>query len=279
MNFEETIAHYKSLDKTKVTQFDLAALEQKIWLLIPNRIGDKRSWFTKTFGDIPNNYEIRSTLFGYNEVALPLWDRINKGMSLYKAIDLIRKAKSNAAKEGRLTSVEDVQLVCSEYDEENKPKIKPDKKKPSQHSDVAPALGKQLKIDISILVGEYVKSFSNIEEYELKEFKNELTEWINDGIDSLNIKIGRKNRAAKIENLHLRIGRTSFVNALDILALRHSEFVFGKPINLNKVKKAKFARVKQLHPDSNGGSEKTRPELDNVINAYLILEQYSEQIQ
>jgi len=212
MNIEELIVYYKEY-KTKLSQFQLAQLEEQIWSSQKN-VGWRRKWFADNFGGIQNDYEIRASIFSYGTVAKPIWERIEKGLSLYVAVQLMRDAKKKAIQEQKFLSMEVVQNIINEYDIARTTKPRGINRKAAVETST---IAKQLKIDIQTIAEKYMDSFPNIDEYELKQLKNELIESINSSIDLINRKIYRKNSSSKINNLHMKIGRTNFIQALDIL--------------------------------------------------------------
>lgn len=71
-----------------------------------------------------------------------------------------------------------------------------------------------------------------------------------------------------------RIGRQSFAQACEVLAF---DWRFGKPIDLTMVKKRKYARIRELHPDQNGGDRSHEAELQAVLWAVEVFEAYHHQ--
>jgi hypothetical protein len=273
MNINELVEYYKNT-KSQLNQYKLAQLERQIWAGHETKNYEQRKWFADNFGGVQNEYEMRASLFSYGETGSPLWERMERGLSLYTAIKLMREAKKRAISQQIFLSKEVVQGVIADYDSKVLPKKLP-KRLPI---DSSTASARQLKSEVQNIVDKYISSFSNIDQYEAKQYYNELIELIDDAVSTINKKIWRRDNVSKINNLHIKIGRTNFIHALDVLGLKTTQFIFGKQIDLKKVKKAKVERLRYLHPDSNNGSRETETEFNNVNNAYSILEQYSEQI-
>jgi hypothetical protein len=277
-----------SQTKLTLSEKQKAELEREIWFQYSTAKGrgfsketPRRSWFQSHFGGTKKEYQDRSVLMNAGPWVEPIWQRIESGLPVSTALNLIKISKNKAASSG--SSNEDaLKKALEEYDsikytcrnaagkefKRNAP-YKENCDKPGSIGDSS-----EFFRQIRTLTEEFLNvRLVGIDPYLAEQAKTEFVEWIKQGYEDLRKRIMRHRRDAKQEVM-AKIGRTRFVQSCEVLGIRAT---FGKPIDLNKAKKAKFNRVKNLHPDKNDGSHALQEEYQAVIKAYNLLEDYARQ--
>lgn len=293
---ETLIEEYKRT-KSNLNERQKAELENEIWFVYGTIQGTKkreerRAWFVSKFEGTQAEYDHRQSLINAGKEIDPIWRRLNKGMARHTAIRLFREARQrfhsvsfseNPPKD--LSLLSSIDEVLKEYD---KIEFERRTKDGKIHRASKPYSGKPAKNDkdpinnaqkffqhVRVLTDEFLKErLKTVDPYFAKELSEEYVDWIREGYNDLRKKVLKHRADAKKERVS-KIGRIRFQNACEILAIRG---IFGKPIDLMGAKKSKMQRVKQLHPDKNDGSRETEREFQSVVEAYDLLEAYSEQL-
>ena len=285
---DQLIEQYKQT-KTTLTEKQKSELEREIWFQYSLGKGrgftkdiGQREWFRNKFGGTAKEYQDRASLINAGSWVEPLWQKLDSGLAISTAINLMRKARNFAAASGfsyenglkkALEEYESLRLICHNSSGKEFRKSAPFSKSKSKTGPVDNS-GEFFR-QVKILTEELLNvKLMGVDSYLAEQTKTEFLDWIKEGYENLKKSIYKQRNDMKKENM-AKIGRTRFAQACEVLGIQSA---FGKPINLHKVKKAKFFRVKPLHPDKNSGSHAHQEEYQAVIEAYNLLEEYARQI-
>lgn len=286
------IEDYKKYLSNNATQRELADCEYRMRNVLviekPEWKGERANlWFANNFGGSQYSYTLKQRLFYAGKDASSLWDRVENGMTLRTAVKILEIARKTALEKGQ-NLCDTIAEGLSEYDNRDGNTIITNGKvikRAAPYSnkkinvDEIPNDVRNLKHSIRSLLGSYAdQALSDIDPFQAKKAKEELFDWVSDGIDTFLRRTYRLKSNQKEETLYTKIGRSRFSDALEIMGLQPSEFNFGKPLNLRKVKKAYRERIRSLHPDANNGSHEKQKEFEAVNEALKILETYSDQV-
>lgn len=136
----------------------------------------------------------------------------------------------------------------------------------------------QFKHDLGELTTRYITEWTSevaTEEEQLR-LRREFLDVMTLAVQDLRRAVDRlRTASSSAANAKLpRVGRQSFSQACEVLAF---DWRFGKPIDLALVKKRKYLRIRELHPDQNGGDRSHEAELQAVLWAVEVFETYHEQ--
>lgn len=265
-----------------VTQLELAVQEHKIWdqlkfehgagLTKSPEIGERREWFVRQFGGRPSTYDNRFTIYKAGSWAHRLFDLVDQEtLSLGAAKDLVSEAKIIAKR--KQISPADALLVALEAGDSSSPLPQP-----GVHQALPPMSTGSLR--------DFHRAVTTLAEAHLGEsladisvdhyHKQTLIDDFRDSLDILIREFGRKISQVKGDTRlasKRNVGAVRFNWACEVLGLRY-EWGVNK-VDMRMVKARKNKRVLDLHPDRNPDNPAARKELERVLEAYDILEQYT----
>ncbi len=310
MKLEELVQLYRETQDT-LSEWEKAELENQIWEARfdregpgLSRISERREWFRNKFGGNCNIYEKRSALFRSREWTQPIWDKINGGMPLTTAYPLYKRAKelSKVSGDSEQKSLEiilknpraglppipppsGVQVITAPPviapKEEPIPVIhhKKEKINPKEEPSETPQISnsKEYFRRMKDLTDSFVKSsLVDIEPYLADQLSQEFTGWVREAYDDLRRKVSKhRQEASRTDNPRKRVSRAVFKRACEVLAF---QAVFGKSLDLRAAKRRMITRARDLHPDRRDGSTETVAEYRAVVEAYQVLEQYTDEM-
>ncbi len=280
---EDLMREYTSIrEKEGITHLDLVILEHKIWdqlklehgtgLTKRPEVGERRDWFVKHFGGQTSTYDNRFTIYKAGSWAHSLLDLVDKGtISLGVAKNLVGEAK-RVAKRRQVSPAEALQFVLenegSETHEEDDDEPSPPLSAPigtmrSFHRTVTVLAEGHLEEALSsVVVNEY--------------YKRTLIDDFRDSLDLLIREFGRRINQVKHDtklSSKRAVGAVRFNWACEVLGLKYE---WGEDnIDMVAVKARKNKRTLELHPDRNKSNPQAGRELERVLEAYEILEQYT----
>jgi hypothetical protein len=262
---QSLMARYREV-RDGLSQKELAQLEDEMWklcLVTGYRKGDqgRRHWMREQFGGGSHSYETRACLLAAGDWTDPLWRYLDSGaISQAAARDLYRDAKSREtveARRRRLLRLLKARFSASVIEEGNGFPVKM-----KRYLSAVEGLTKGLLDDIS----------GTLEPRAATEIQRDFMETLRLVCADLREEVRKaRERHAKPKD---RIGKVRFDRACEVLSL---SYMYGKPIDMTAVKRRKWQRTKELHPDRNKGSREHELELQAVLDAFDILQQYTDQ--
>ena len=296
MTLDEVISEYSAKIGT-LSEREAAKMESRIWALYSMTVpktGMRREWFKKKFGGAGDVYEVRAAMDACGDSVDYLWSQLEDGMTLYTAKRILTETRAKAALENLKLS-DAIKIVVDEYNSLGQVAILPNGKKVMRY-----AIGKSpkrvkkiiegskdnrqgLSLVVNAVITDQISKIcaeENVDIYAAKQAKEELEEWIDEGLKTFKNRIAKMKGDAKETALYSKIGKTRFTESLEVLGLKSAEFIFGKPIKpkFKTVKKAYFTRVRPLHPDKNAGSTEKIKEYHEVNKAFKLIQEYAEQV-
>lgn len=267
--------------RSGLTDREKAQLESDIWYVHSeihgkgvSKIMERRDWFPHQFGGKPSEYADRSNLLGGGLAVDVLWSKLQNGMSIRTALYIFRRARNRRRMgEGDL----DVLITEELGRHEDKKGAKPLAPFVRKAKAATPLVNAQDYFQrVRVLSEEFADmKLVAIDPYLAEQAKQEFLDWMKEGYESLLTKAIKLRREGKNERLS-KIGQTRFVQACEVLGVTAK---FGQPIDIQRAKKNKFKRARELHPDSNSGSHASQEEYQAVIEAYEVLEDYTRQLE
>lgn len=294
---ETSIREYRE-KSPGLTQRERAAFERDIWALRRSIIGGTkpgamRSFFNDTFGGGPGGYECRSCLINGGELSEPIWAAIEQKLfGVHTGSSILADArKATQDPEERKRIVRELIEIKSKSNhlapanaKTSKAKSRLVAKKPEPAATPSPAPAPASPDLLKQAISDYTKRLesltaellfrlgSSLDAHESADIYQDFMETLKLQLNELrqNIQRGCRRTLAQED----RVGRVRFMQACEVLGIPGA---WGKPIDLKLAKQRKWERARQLHPDRNGGSREHEVELQGVMDAYDILEQYSQQ--
>ncbi len=282
---------------------ELAILERDIWHIRLSIVGGTRpnnirDYFHEMFGDGTGNYESRSIIINAGPLADPVWDAIAVGrISIYTASKLVMRARQlGETQEQRESAV--LELLKTAPQKSKYPRTRHQAPEPpTKANKIAPAATKSKPRTkrqepaapppsdrVKQAIAEYTKRVetltmellfrlgSTLDAHESADIYQDFIETLKLQLTELQQSIRRGTRRTMASTD--RVGRVRFMQACEVLGIMG---LWGKPIDLNAAKSRKWERARALHPDHNNSSRQHEAELQAVMDAYDILEQYSQQ--
>lgn len=288
---DELLELYDALVKQeKPGQLALVRLEQAIWEQLKlsqgrgatktPEVGERRDWFFKRYGGSVSNYEHRATIYNAGPWAHNLFDKVDSGiLKLSFAAIAVRRAKQIGRQylityDAALPQALD-ELIQSGIKsvKESRPKV-PIETALEIFDQGNTANSKVFYRKVMTLAASFIEvSFKDryVDEY----YKQRLVDDFNDSLELLIQEFRKKINQTKRDTIDdgiKEVGAAKFAWACEVLGLAYE---FGAPVDMRLAKKRKQKRALELHPDRNQNNPKAGEELDNVMEAYAVLENYS----
>jgi hypothetical protein len=269
MSVEDLLNTYEKV-REKGSSRELAELEAEIVAQIHKqgeKIGDRRVFFKKRFGGRGSDYDARSMIYRAGPWALPMFDRLDRGVKTNTVLLQLRAIKEEA--EAKNIDPEKVlERVVSEGS------IPAPRARPFVPANTGQGASKQFRLGVEALAERFMDTmFRNvsveIKNQLLSDFKTTLDQLL----DEFRARAVRTKREARIDGLK-RIGIERFKWACEVFGVQAK---FGQSINIKKISRLRIRRLRDLHPDRNAG-ERARHEFDAVNTAFEILQTYSSQV-
>jgi hypothetical protein len=220
-----------------------------------------RQWLKQEFGGKESHYEVRASLLAAGDWVDPIWRYIESGALAYAtARDIFRHARlghNDETRTRRLRRSLKSRIAAAHVEDSN---------------GFSGAMRRYLhgvRTQTKAMLGSAIAGLPPDDAKRIEEdFLETLQLVCNDLRDSI-----RKVRKPNLKPAE-RVGRVRFDRACEVLSVT---FRYGHPIDMAQVKQRKWQRAKELHPDRNRGSREHEQELQAVLDAFDILEQYSKE--
>jgi len=227
-----------------------------------------------------SSVDSRRALLIHDDSCEQLWDALDDKTIKPKKAERVLRSAVKVAKEKK-TSVKKAissMLKNSDSRQRSEPVESAPKPKRATQSPQAPVpmTTNQFLKRMKELSKEYIENVGQaIPEHRREPLANEMYELIKLSLEDIVREVNRHKRYEKEEKNARRVGKVSLRAACDVLGLN---LQWGKKFDLNLARKRKNERMKELHPDLNGGNHQYQDELNNVLDAYSIIEQYHQQV-
>jgi hypothetical protein len=272
MTLDSLVQKYKKTAKTLGSK-ERALLEIDVYSFAPGGV-NKRDWTAKTLGVGTASVEHHRRLLKYGGWSDILWNRIDQGLSLTRAVQIAQKALE-------LTSPgtgPDVALhkALKAFGEPASEVVADRHHTPEQRQTKSKEFGRE----IDTLAREYAAAMSyGSEPHVVTRLTDEFIGMVRSAFEDFRNGLNRARKLAEENTKPKKIGKRSFDYACEVLGIRAR---FGKSLDMTEVKRKKNRRALDLHEDRHQHlPEETRQpmkeELERVLEAYGILETYSEQ--
>lgn len=268
------------------TQQAMSMTEEKLWQLL-NR-SKKRGVVRTTWlavllkdhcSDPEGTFRSRGDLFRCPQA---LWTKIDNGEITLGAAKLIFREARQISRNERVTTDSIIDRLISEYEKLPSIKVKGKvvRKRTStmrmrngRSSATKSAKGRGWWDRLKQVIGNIVADKIPPETDELE--KNRLYEWLDVEVSSLietfGIRVGQSRKSGEPKK---ETSRREIVAACRTLLMDPP--APGKPLDLVAARNAKLKLARMYHPDANGGNDSTSVAYSEAIEAYNILEDYSQ---
>lgn len=275
-----------------MTEKEKAVLENDVWTArSPDARGvDRRAWVAEKLGLSQFEVDKRARLVVVGDAGDPLWEALEEDLSYNAATELLIEARG-LMHEKRMPIADAIRLVVDRYQAQpitkyvgnNKVvrgkgagagrKVVIDfKENPPPVVDVKAVVEEKnfwasIKKQFNDYAEKRLEGFDGIERADIKRsFENELRTVL----ESLRVKIHLKASRRKT-----RISFAEVINACDVLMMAPP--TRGHLPNMSLAKKRKHTLAKEYHPD-HSGTHSTGESLNNVLEAYELLDNYCKQM-
>lgn len=289
----DTLEDLSSLYSVQMTEHERAKLEAQIWGLVPaseRSKGGIGGYFRKKFS-IPG-YAItnRHQLHLEGDNAIPLWDRIHRGMPIHTAMLILREARRSSQLTG-ISLVDEIKRHIDKHDnlgvavQTSTGKVFRRNPAAKVQTEAAPselpraeqeiADTKNLWTTMRTMVSEYLDvRLEGCDSSDVDDVKRRVSADLNAVISDMQATVRRVLRGrVDVES----VTRSQVIDACRALGMDPPPP--GKPVDEKKAKHQRKVYSRQYHPDVHGGSEETRHLFQAVNDSYKILERYNEQFQ
>lgn len=283
MTREELVALYKETVGAR-TEKEKADLEQQIWNVRDEGEKQQRGLFLRgLLGGSITDINARGQLYNAGALAEPLWDRVQKDLTLSMAVDLLRTAKA----------VGSVTKALEEYDKRpivrnlgkgkavrvNPPSRLPPAATLARDSNVKgaenPETARVFWTELRKLIGHYfLPRLMDAPTVEVERLQSEFETDLRILFDMFQGKIRRLQTQARGGGLS-DIQRRHILEACRVLALSKVPAP-GVPVDLKEARQRQRKLAALYHPDKHGGDTSMQALYDDVNRAYSVLETYNE---
>jgi hypothetical protein len=285
-----TLADLEEKYSQEMTEKERSELEVQIWALVPfserellKSKGLKPSlvsYIYYRFNSGRRSIRVRQYLNRTGSAADPVWERVQKDMTLNSALEVIHKARTISSNDS--IEMKDAVIRClSEYDSSGDYKVVlangkvTQRKRPSSFRNKSSASpGKTFWNSLREQIGNYVESRLKdsdhvVRDQLIRRFEADLHLLIEDFQWALN-----KAPKTGLESIVVTISRKSIISACNTLGMDPPRP--GKPVDMKLAVLQKRRHARMYHPDVHGGSHDTANQFKASMEAFKILEKYNE---
>ena len=272
----------------EMTERERATLEAQIWSLVPRSDRDSTKpgmamYMSKLFSVAHRTIRVRQYLLRAGSAADPLWDRVQKDMTLSTALNIMQEAwslkQSNSSMElsaAVIKSIEDYDKSGDYAAKSSNGKLvrrkRPNSIRGPTSTSTSTSANKIFWNTLRAHIGDYAKSRLEgtdpvIYDRILRSFEADLNILFEDFQQEL-------SKAPRAGLEILAVSRKVMIQACNILGMDPPKP--GKPVNMKlaSTQRKRFGRM--YHPDVSGGSKETTDQYMAAMEAYRILQKYSE---
>lgn len=274
MSWDKLIAKHKALIAERASAKTLACIEDDLIKALPSKKSSGR-WKADVFAALSEatgcsryDMDMRRTLFTAGWPADPLWVSIEQGMRPSVAVQILRDARRRAKHgnpAGLRREIEISLRAVAGLPVEEEPEL--------------PELSITDRRDFWSSLRKSIADHSRNRLAEVPEHERDLL--VDKLLTDLKVVIDRHQHiwyaAAAEQRDAKKVSRQRFLDALRALHLDPPKRLQPLKEVLEKARKQQRTLARQYHPDRHGGSERTRPQYESVINAYSVVEQYARE--
>jgi hypothetical protein len=272
MTLDSLVQKYRQTAKDLPAK-DRALLELDIYSFAPAGV-NKRDWAANMLGVGTSTIEQHRMLLKQGGWCDALWRRIDDGMALSRAVKIAKRAVELC---GPATGP-DVALhkALKEFGEPASEFVADRRHTPEQRQ----IKSKEFAREIDTLAREYAAIMAyGAEPHKVKNLTEEFTGMVRAALEDFRDGLNKARALAEEQVKPKKIGKRTFEYACEVLGLRAR---FGKPLDMAEVKRRKNRRALDLHEDRHQHlpeelRQPMRQELERVLEAYSILDTYSDQ--
>ncbi len=266
------------------THAEQARIEAHIWHLVP-KLHRPQGGLMNALPDVLGNgvkssdLKSRSAIYRAEPDSSVLWDRIEKGMPLRTASDLLARAKQRSLD---LPLAERIREELRVYDSTGY-EVRTDDGKVYRRGVIPLPIAPKTEDEFRSVVQELIHSFlandlegrpaiqDHVRKKLVETFFADLAILFRDWEREVDKAIGR-----------LQANETSFARVHIIAACRKLSMDpprLGKPVDLATANKQRKRLGRAYHPDAHGGETSLLTQFNEVMEAYRVLEQYNESLK
>ncbi len=238
-------------------------------------------WKSSVLGQSGHAIRCRRDLFIARDAADPLWRCIQKGMPLGTAKRLLRQAKKRVDSPRRNRTAyaraieEEIARERAPWSSATEPEAPPAEPS-SDFVAPEPSVGpREFWARLRQVVTEHMRPrLEFLPEHERDRLLDDFERDVQAVFAQHNTKWQKTSRHLEDQR---RVSRHRFINALRVLHMDPPRRNAPLGPVLTQANKQKRTLARLYHPDSHGGSEHTRAQYQAVLDAYLVVEQYTNE--